>query len=81
MTRFPISLLNGEIWNLTIKAGQDSPRRGHQTGGDPAQPGSILLTQIQLPDWLLYCIAMNLSGQRHLVDPAWTEHRSDPHLS
>lgn len=30
--------------------GQESPRREQGTGGDPVQPGSILLTKVQRPD-------------------------------
>lgn len=46
----PVSFQNREIQDLSTSGGQDSPRRGQGTGGDPMQPGSILLTRVQRPD-------------------------------
>lgn len=46
----PLSFRKSEIQDLSISGGQDSPRRGQGTGGDPTLPGSILLTRVQRPD-------------------------------
>jgi len=52
-----------------LKTLEDFPITGHRAGGDPLWPWSILLTRVRHPSWLLYCIAMDLSGWRPLVDP------------